>query len=201
MWLLVDTETQIMTQMTVPVEGEEIKILTTAKIGVAEIKMIVETGTTEIRMITMDKITDVGEIIAMIVMIVMIVMGEITASGTTAMSGIVRTEMVDATAEEVTEMTPTDRLIAPTEGMEVEVHPAGLTPAAAEVTGTDLEMTRTMAEGHPAVPIEAVETTEETHLLAVLTHPARMRRTPTQRALTPGIIMVAVGEVEVPMSG
>ena len=197
MWLLVDTETQIMTQMTVPVEGEEIKILTTAKIGVAEIKMIVETGTTEIRMITMDKITDVGEIIAMIVMIAT---GEIVVSGTTVMSGIVRTEMVDATAEEVTEMTPMNHLTAPTEGMEVEVHPAGLTPAVAEVTETDLEMTRTMVEGHPAVPIEAVETTEETHLLAVLTHPARMRRTPTQRAPTPGIIMVAVGEVEVPMS-
>ena len=88
MWLLVDTETQIMTQMTVPVEGEEIKILTTAKIGVAEIKMIVETGTTEIRMITMDKITDVGEIIAMIVMITT---GEIIVSGTTVMSGIVKT--------------------------------------------------------------------------------------------------------------
>ena len=88
MWLLVDTETQIMTQMTVPVEGEEIKILTTAKIGVAEIKMIVETGTTEIRMITMGKITDVGEIIAMIVMITT---GEIIVSGTTVMSGIVRT--------------------------------------------------------------------------------------------------------------
>ena len=70
MWLLVDTETQIMTQMTVPVEGEEIKILTTAKIGVAEIKMIVETGTTEIVMITT---------------------GEIIVSGTTVMSGIVRT--------------------------------------------------------------------------------------------------------------
>ena len=88
MWLLVDTETQIMTQMTVPVEGEEIKILTTAKIGIAEIKMIVETGTTEIRMITMDKITDVGEIIAMIVMITT---GEIIVSETTVMSGIVRT--------------------------------------------------------------------------------------------------------------
>ena len=197
MWLLVDMETQIMTQMTVPVEGEEIKILTTAKIGVAEIKMIVKIGATEIRMITMGKIIDVGEIIAMIVMIVM---SEIIVSGTTAMSGIVRTEMVDVTAVEVTEMTPTDRLIAPTEGMEVEVHPAGLTPAVAEVTETDLEMTRTMAEGHPAVPIETVETTEETHLLAVLTHPARMRRTPTQRAPTPEIIMVAVGEVEVPMS-
>ena len=198
MWLLVDTETQSMTQMTVPVEGEEIKILTTAKIGAAEIKMIVETGTTEIRMIIMGKITDVGEIIAMIVMIAM---GEITVSGTTARSGIVKTEMVDATAEEITEMTPMNRLTAPTEGTEVEVHPAGLTPAVAEVTETDLEMTRTMVEGHPAVPIEAVETTEETHLLAVLTHPARMRRTPTQRAPTPEIIMVAVGEVEVPMSG
>ena len=88
MWLLVDTETQIMTQMTVPVEGEEIKILTTAKIGVAEIKMIVETGTTEIRMITMGKITDVGEIIAMIVMITT---GEIIVSGTTVMSGIAET--------------------------------------------------------------------------------------------------------------
>ena len=199
MWLLVDTETQIMIQTTVPVEGEGIKIPTTAKIGVAEIKMIVEIGATEIRMITMGRIIDAGEIIAMIVMIVM---SEIIVSGTTAMSGIVRTEMVDATAEEVTEMTPTDRLIAPTEGMEVEVHPAGLTPAAAEVTGTDLEMTRTMVEGHPAVPIEAVETTEETHLLAVLTHPAMMRRTqtPTPRAPTPGIIVVAVGEVEVPMS-
>ena len=197
MWLLADTETQIMIQTTVPAEGEGIKIPTTAKIGVAEIKMIVKIGTTEIRMTTMGRITDVGEIIAMIVMIVM---SEIIVSGTTAMSGIVRTEMVDATAVEVTEMTPTDRLIAPTEGTEVEVHPAGLTPAGAEVTGTDLEMTRTMVEGHPAVPIEAVETTEETHLLAVLTHPARMRRTPTQRALTPGIIMVAVGEVEVPMS-
>ena len=197
MWLLEDTETQIMIQTTVPVEGEGIKISTTAKIGVAEIKMIVKIGATEIRMITMGKIIDVGEIIAMIVMIVM---SEIIVSGTTAMSGIVRTEMVDATAGEVTEMTPTDRLIAPTEGMEVEVHPAGLTPAVAEVTETDLEMTRTMAEGHPAVPIETVETTEETHLLAVLTHPARMRRTPTQRAPTPEIIMVAVGEVEVPMS-
>merc|ERR1712117_997868 len=142
-------------------------------------------------MITMGRIIDAGEII---------VMSEIIVSGTTAMSGIVRTEMVDATAGEVTEMTPTDRLIAPTEGMEVEVHPAGLTPAMAEVTETDLEMTRTMAEGHPAVPTETVETTEETHLLAVLTHPARMRRTPTQRAPTPEIIMVAVGEVEVPMS-
>ena len=199
MWLLVDTETQIMIQTTVPVEGEGIKIPTTAKIGVAEIKMIVEIGATEIRMITMGKIIDVGEIIAMIVMIVM---SEIIVSGTTAMSGIVRTEMVDATAVEVTEMTPTDRLIAPTEGMEVEVHPAGLTPAAAEVTGTDLEMTRTMAEGHPAVPIEAVETTEETHLLAVLIHPAMMMRTrtPTPRAPTPGIIVAAVGEAGVPMS-
>ena len=197
MWLLVDTETQIMIQTTDPVEGEGIKIPTTAKIGVAEIKMIVEIGTTEIRMITMGRITDVGEIIAMIVMIVM---GEITVSGTTARSGIVKTEMADATTKGATEMTPTDRLTAPTEGMEVEVHPAGLTPAVAEVTETDLEMTRTMVEGHPAVPIEAVETTEETHLLAVLTHPARRRRTPTQRAPTPGIIMVAVGEVEVPMS-
>ena len=88
MWLLVDTETQIMTQTTIPVEGEGIKIPTTAKIGVAEIKMIVETGTTEIRMITMDKITDVGEIIAMIVMITT---GEIIVSGTTVMSGIVKT--------------------------------------------------------------------------------------------------------------
>ena len=202
MWLLVDMETQIMTQTTVPVEGEGIKIPTTAKIGVAEIKMIVETGTTEIRMITMGKITDVGEIIAMIVMIVMIVMGEITVSGTTARSGIVKTEMADATTKGATEMTPTDRLIAPTEGMEVEVHPAGLTPAAAEVTGTDLEMTRTMVEGHPAVPIEAVETTEGTHPLAVLTHPAMMRRTqiPTPRAPTPGIIVAAVGEAGVPMS-
>ena len=197
MWLLEDTETQIMIQTTVPVEGEGIKIPTTAKIGVAEIKMIVETGTTEIRMTTMGRVTDVGEIIAMIVMIAM---DEITVSGTTAMSGIVKTEMVDATAEEITEMTPMNHLTAPTEGMEVEVHPAGLTPAVAEVTETDLEMTRTMAEGHPAVPIETVETTEETHLLAVLTHPARMRRTPTQRAPTPEIIMVAVGEVEVPMS-
>ena len=108
--------------------------------------------------------------------------------------------MVGATAEEVTEMTLMNHLTAPTEGMEVEVHPAGLTPAVEEVTETDLEMTRTMVEGHPAVPIEAVETTEETHLPAVLTHPVRMRRTPTQRAPTPGIIMVAVGEVEVPMS-
>merc|ERR1712117_882044 len=131
----------------------------------------------------MGRITDVGETIAMIV--------------TTAMSEIVKTEMVNATAEEVTEMTPTDRLTAPTEGMEVEVHPAGLTPAVAEVTETDLEMTRTMVEGHPVVPIEAVETTEETHLLAVLIHPTRTRRTPTRRAPTPGIIMVAVGEVEV----
>ena len=191
MWLLADTETQIMIQTTVLVEGEGIKIPTTAKIGVVEIKMIVEIGATEIRMITMGRIIDAGEII---------VMSEIIVSGTTAMSGIVRTEMVDATAEEVTEMTPMNHLTAPTEGMEVEVHPAGLTPAVAEVTETDLEMTRTMAEGHPAVPIETVETTEETHLLAVLTHPARMRRTPTQRAPTPGIIMVAVGEVEVPMS-
>ena len=188
MWLLVDTETQIMIQTTVPVEGEGIKIPTTAKIGV-----------TEIRMITMGRIIDAGEIIAMIVMIVM---SEIIVSETTAMSGIVRTEMVDATAEEVTEMTPMNHLTAPTEGMEVEVHPAGLTPAGAEVTGTDLEMTRTMVEGHPAVPIEAVETTEETHLLAVLTHPAMMGRTqiPTPRAPTPGIIVAAVGEAGVPMS-
>ena len=199
MWLLVDTETQIMIQTTVPVEGEGIKIPTTAKIGVAEIKMIVEIGATEIRMITMGRIIDAGEIIAMIVMIVM---SEIIVSGTTAMSGIVRTEMVDATAGEVTEMTPTDRLIAPTEGMEVEVHPAGLTPAAAEVTGTDLEITRTMLEGHPTVPIEAVETTEETRLLAVPTHLVMMgrTRTPTPRAPTPGIITAAAGEVEVPMS-
>ena len=163
-----------MIQTTVPAEGEGIKIPTTAKIGVAEIKMIA--------------------------MIVMIAMGEITVSGTTAMSGIVKTEMVDATAEEITEMTPMNRLTAPTEGMEVEVHPAGLTPAVAEITEADLEMTRTMIEGHSAVPIEAVETTEETHLLAVLTHPARMRRTPTQRAPTPGVIVVAVGKVEVPIS-
>ena len=181
MWLLVDTETQIMIQTTVPVEGEGIKIPTIAKIGVAETRMIVEIGTTEIRMI---------------------VVGEITVGRTTAMSEIVKTEMVDVTAEEVTEMTPTGRLTAPTEGMEVEVHPAGLTPAVEEVTETDLEMTRTMVEGHPAVPIEAVETTEETHLLAVLTHPAMMRRTqiPTPRAPTPGITVAAVGEVEVPMS-
>ena len=199
MWLLADTETQIMIQTTVPVEGEGIKIPTTAKIGVVEIKMIVEIGATEIRMITMGRIIDAGEIIAMIVMIVM---SEIIVSGTTAMSGIVRTEMVDATAEEVTEMTPMNHLTAPTEGMEVEVHPAGLTPAVEEVTETDLEMTRTMVEGHPAVPIEAVETTEETHLLAVLTHPAMMRRTqiPTPRAPTPGIIVAAVGEAGVPMS-
>ena len=111
--------------------------------------------------------------------------------------------MVGATAEEVTEMTLMNHLTAPTEGMEVEVHPAGLTPAVEEVTETDLEMTRTMVEGHPAVPIEAVETTEETHLLAVLIHPAMMMRTqtPTPRAPTPGIIVAAVGEVEVPMSG
>ena len=200
MWLLVDTETQIMTQMTVPVEGEGIKIPTIAKIGVAETRMIVEIGTTEIRMITMGRITDVGETIAMIVMIVM---SEITAGRTTAMSEIVKTEMVDATAEEITEMTPMNRLTAPTEGTEVEVHPAGLTPAVEEVTKTDLEMTRTMIEGHPAVPIEAVETTEETHLLAVLIRPAMMMKTqtPTPRAPTPGIIVAAVGEVEVPMSG
>merc|ERR1712117_596610 len=150
-------------------------------------------------MIIMGRIIDAGEIIAMIVMIAT---GEILVSGTTVMSGIVRTEMVDATAEEVTEMTPMNHLTAPTEGMEVEVHPAGLTPAVAEVTETDLKMTKTMVGGHPAVPIEAVETTEETHLLAVLTHLATMRRTqiPTPRAPTPGIIMAAVGEVEVPTS-
>ena len=188
-----------MIQTTVPAEGEGIKIPTTAKTGVVEIKMIVKIGTTEIRMTTMGRITDVGEIIAMIVMIAM---GEITVSGTTAMSGIVKTEMVDATAEEITEMTPMNRLTAPTEGMEVEVHPAGLTPAVAEITEADLEMTRTMIEGHSAVPIEAVETTEETHLLAVLTHPAMRRRTqiPTPRAPTPGIIVAAVGEAGVPMS-
>ena len=170
-----------MIQTTVPAVGEGIKIPTTAKTGVVEIKMIVKIGTTEIRMIAM---------------------GEITVSGTTAMSGIVKTEMVDATAEEITEMTPMNRLTAPTEGMEVEVHPAGLTPAVAEVTEADLEMTRTMIEGHPAVPIEAVETTEETHLLAVLTHPAMRRRTqiPTPRAPTPGIIVAAVGEAGVPVS-
>ena len=88
MWLLVDTETQIMIQTTVPVEGEGIKIPTTAKIGVVEIKMIVKIGTTEIRMTTMGRITDVGEIIAMIVMITT---GEIIVSETTVMSGIVRT--------------------------------------------------------------------------------------------------------------
>ena len=88
MWLLVDTETQIMIQTTVLVEGEGIKIPTTAKIGVAEIKMIVEIGATEIRMITMSRIIDAGEIIAMIVMITT---GEIIVSGTTVMSGIVRT--------------------------------------------------------------------------------------------------------------
>ena len=199
MWLLVDTETQIMIQTTVPAVGEGIKIPTTAKTGVVEIKMIVETGTTEVRMITMGKITDVGEIITMIVMIAT---GEIIVSGTTVMSRIVKTEMVDATAEEITEMTPMNRLTAPTEGTEVEVHPAGLTPAMAEATEADLEMTRTMIEGHPAVPIEAVETTEETHPLAVLTHPAMMRRTqiPTPRAQTPGIIVATVGEAGVPMS-
>ena len=175
-----------MIQTTVPVEGAGIKIPTT-----------VEIGTIEIRVTTMDKITDVGEIITMIVMIVM---GEITVGRTTARSGIVRTEMVDATAEEVTEMTPMAHLTALTGGMEVEVHPAGLMPAVAEVAETDLEMTRTMVEGHPAVPIEAVETTEETRLLAVLTHLAMMRRTQTPRAPTPGIIMVAAGEVEVLMS-
>ena len=175
-----------MIQTTVPVEGAGIKIPTT-----------VEIGTIEIRVTTMDKITDVGEIITMIVMIVM---GEITVGRTIARSGIVRTEMVDATAEEVTEMTPMAHLTALTGGMEVEVHPAGLMPAVAEVAETDLEMTRTMVEGHPAVPIEAVETTEETRLLAVLTHLAMMRRTQTPRAPTPGIIMVAAGEVEVLMS-
>ena len=171
---------------TVPVEGAGIKIPTT-----------VEIGTIKIRVTTMDKITDVGEIITMIVMIVM---GEITVGRTIARSGIVRTEMVDATAEEVTEMTPMAHLTALTGGMEVEVHPAGLMPAVAEVAETDLEMTRTMGEGHPTVPIEAVETTEETRLLAVLTHLAMMRRTQTPRAPTPGIIMVAAGEVEVLMS-
>ena len=175
-----------MIQTTVPVEGAGIKIPTT-----------VEIGTIEIRVTTMDKITDVGEIITMIVMIVM---GEITVGRTTARSGIVRTEMVDATAEEVTEMTPMAHLTALTGGMEVEVHPAGQIPAVAEVAETDLEMTRTMGEGHPTVPIEAVETTEETRLLAVLTHLAMMRRTQTPRAPTPGIIMVAAGEVEVLMS-
>ena len=161
--------------------------------GVAEIKMIVETGTTEIRVITMGKITDVGEIIAMIVMI---------ATGEIIVSGIVRTEVVDATTEEVTKMTPMNHLTAPTEGMEVEVHPAGQIPAVAEVAETDLEMTRMMVEGHPAVPTEAVETTEETRLLAVPTHLVMMRRTrtPTPRAPTPGIITAAAGEVEVPMS-
>ena len=175
-----------MIQTTVPVEGAGIKIPTT-----------VEIGTIKIRVTTMDKITDVGEIITMIVMIVM---GEITVGRTIARSGIVRTEMVDATAEEVTEMTPMAHLTALTGGMEVEIHPAGLMPAVAEVAETDLEMTRTMGEGHPTVPIEAVETTEETRLLAVLTHLAMMRRTQTPRAPTPGIIMVAAGEVEVPMS-
>ena len=175
-----------MIQTTVPVEGAGIKIPTT-----------VEIGTIKIRVTTMDKITDVGEIITMIVMIVM---GEITVGMTTTRSGIVRTEMVDATAEEVTEMTPMAHLTALTGGMEVEIHPAGLMPAVAEVAETDLEMTRTMGEGHPTVPIEAVETTEETRLLAVLTHLAMMRRTQTPRAPTPGIIMVAAGEVEVPMS-
>ena len=175
-----------MIQTMVPVEGAGIKIPTT-----------VEIGTIEIRVTTMDKITDVGEIITMIVMIVM---GEITVGMTTARSRIVRTEMVDATAEEVTEMTPMAHLTALTGGMEVEIHPAGLMPAVAEVAETDLEMTRTMGEGHPTVPIEAVETTEETRLLAVLTHLAMMRRTQTPRAPTPGIIMVAACEVEVPMS-
>ena len=191
------TGTPIMIQMTVPVVGTGIKIPTTDKTGIAEIKVIVEIGITEIRMIIMGKITDVREIIAMIVMITI---GEITIGRTTARSGIVRTKMVDATAEEVTEMTPMAHLTALTGGMEVEVHPAGQIPAVAEVAETDLEMTRTMVEGHPAVPIEAVETTEETRLLAVLTHLAMMRRTQTPRAPTPGIIMVAAGEVEVPMS-
>ena len=161
--------------------------------GVAEIKMIVETGTTEIRVITMGKITDVGEIIAMIVMI---------ATGKIIVSGIVRIEVVDVTTEEVTKMTPMNHLTAPTEGMEVEVHPAGQIPAVAEVAETDLEMTRMMVEGHPAVPTEAVETTEETRLLAVPTHLVMMgrTRTPTPRAPTPGIITAAAGEVEVPMS-
>ena len=188
-----------MIQTTVPVVGTGIKIPTTDKIGIAEIKVIVEIGITEIRMIIMGKITDVREIIAMIVMITI---GEITIGRTTARSGIVRTKMVDATAEEVTEMTPMAHLTALTGGMEVEVHPAGQIPAVAEVAETDLEMTRTMVEGHPAVPIEAVETTEETRLLAVLTHLAMMgrTRTPTPRAPTPGIITAAAGEVEVPMS-
>ena len=186
-----------MIQMTVPVVGTGIKIPTTDETGIAEIKVIVEIGITEIRMIIMGKITDVREIIAMIVMITI---GEITIGRTTARSGIVRTKMVDATAEEVTEMTPMAHLTALTGGMEVEIHPAGLMPAVAEVAETDLEMTRTMGEGHPTVPIEAVETTEETRLLAVLTHLAMMRRTQTPRAPTPGIIMVAAGEVEVLMS-
>ena len=168
-----------MIQTTVPVVGTGIKIPTTDKTGIAEIKVIVEIGITEIRMITI---------------------GEITIGRTTARSGIVRTEMVDATAEEVTEMTPMAHLTALTGGMEVEIHPAGLMPAVAEVAETDLEMTRTMGEGHPTVPIEAVETTEETRLLAVLTHLAMMRRTQTPRAPTPGIIMVAAGEDEVLMS-
>ena len=77
-----------MIQTTVPAVGEGIKIPTTAKIGVVEIKMIVKIGTTEIRMTTMGRITDVGEIIAMIVMITT---GEIIVSETTVMSGIVRT--------------------------------------------------------------------------------------------------------------
>ena len=177
-----------MIQTTVPVEGAGIKIPTT-----------VEIGTIKIRVTTMDKITDVGEIITMIVMIVM---GEITVGMTTARSGIVRTKMVDATAEEVTEMTPMAHLTALTGGMEVEIHPAGLMPAVAEVAETDLEMTRMMVEGHPAVPTEAVETTEETRLLAVPTHLVMMgrTRTPTPRAPTPGIITAAAGEVEVPMS-
>ena len=188
-----------MIQTTVPVVGTGIKIPTTDKTGIAEIKVIVEIGITEIRMIIMGKITDVREIIAMIVMIAI---GEITIGRTTARSGIVRTKMVDATAEEVTEMTPMAHLTALTGGMEVEVHPAGQIPAVAEVAETDLEMTRMMVEGHPAVPTEAVETTEETRLLAVPTHLVMMgrTRTPTPRAPTPGIITAAAGEVEVPMS-
>ena len=193
------TGTPIMIQTTVPVVGTGIKIPTTDKTGIAEIKVIVEIGTTEIRMIIMGKITDVREIIAMIVMITI---GEITIGRTTARSGIVRTKMVGATAEEVTEMTPMAHLTALTGGMEVEVHPAGQIPAVAEVAETDLEMTRMMVEGPPAVPTEAVETTEETRLLAVPTHLVMMgrTRTPTPRAPTPGIITAAAGEVEVPMS-
>ena len=77
-----------MIQTTVPAVGEGIKIPTTAKTGVVEIKTIVKIETTEIRMTTMGRITDVGEIIAMIVMITT---GEIIVSETTVMSGIVRT--------------------------------------------------------------------------------------------------------------